>query len=195
MVKRFFDLLFSLVALVLTFPLLLFIALLVKLFLGSPVIFKQNRPGLHGKIFTLYKFRTMLMPGKMENKGSDCARITKFGKILRSTSIDELPELINVIKGDMSLVGPRPLLVEYLELYSPEQFKRHNVLPGITGWAQINGRNNLTWKEKFSLDIWYVNNRSFWLDCKILFITFKKVLAREGINAEGESTVAYFKGE
>lgn len=163
--------------------------------LGSPIIFKQQRPGLYGKPFYLYKLRTMT--DERDNKGQlfpDDKRLTPFGKLLRRFSLDEYPQLINVIKGDISLVGPRPLLMEYLPLYTKEQFKRHNVRPGITGWAQINGRNELTWEEKFRLDIWYVNNYSFWLDIKILILTVYKVIISEGINQPGNATVETFRG-
>ncbi len=190
--KRIFDLLISILILVLSSPILLLVSILVKIFLGSPIIFKQNRPGLHGNIFTLYKFRTMRALEKMDDVQSDAARITRFGRILRSTSIDELPELINVIKGDMSLVGPRPLLVEYLNLYSPEQFKRHNVLPGITGWAQINGRNAISWEQKFKLDIWYVNNHNLKLDILILLHTIWNVVISKNISAPGHETMPPF---
>ena len=192
--KKFFDFLISTVVLIIASPVFLIVAFLIRLFLGSPIIFKQERPGLYGNIFTLYKFRTMSASDLMGNFSSDGQRLTRFGKFLRSTSIDELPELINVIKGDMSLVGPRPLLVEYLPLYSQEQFRRHNVLPGITGWAQINGRNSLNWEEKFMLDVWYVDNQSFLLDLKILTMTVIKVLKRDGINQSGEVTMSKFTG-
>jgi sugar transferase EpsL len=195
MLKRVFDFIASIVLTILLSPVIIISAILVAVNLGSPVIFKQKRPGLNGKLFTLYKFRTMK---DAKNKDGtllpDEERLTKFGKILRSTSIDELPELFNVIKGDMSLVGPRPLLVEYLELYSTEQMRRHEVRPGITGWAQVNGRNNLSWEEKFKLDVWYVDNRSFWLDIKILLLTVLKVIKREDISQKGQATAELFKG-
>lgn len=195
MLKRVFDFIASIILIVLLSPVIIISAILVAVNLGSPVIFKQKRPGLNGKLFTLYKFRTMK---DAKNKDGtllpDEERLTKFGKILRSTSIDELPELFNVIKGDMSLVGPRPLLVEYLELYSTEQMRRHEVRPGITGWAQVNGRNNLSWEEKFKLDVWYVDNRSFWLDVKILLLTVLKVIKREDISQKGQATAELFKG-
>ena len=163
--------------------------------MGSPVLFSQVRPGLSGKPFKMIKFRTMKDAVDAEGKPlPDSERLTPFGQFLRSSSLDELPELWNVLKGDMSLVGPRPLLMAYLPLYSPEQYRRHEALPGITGWAQINGRNSLGWDEKFKLDVWYVDNQSLWLDIKILFMTVKKVLARDGITAEGEATTYPFTG-
>ena len=195
MIKRLFDLIVASFALVLLSPALALIALLVRINLGSPVLFHQSRPGLHGKIFKIFKFRTMLeVANSNENQLTDEDRLTGFGKFLRATSLDEQPELWNVIKGEMSLVGPRPLLMEYLPLYSKEQFHRHDVRPGITGWAQINGRNSISWEEKFNLDIWYVNNQSFWLDIEILFLTIKKVFFREGISAEGAVTMPLFTG-
>ena len=195
MIKRLFDLIVASFALFLLSPALALIALLVRINLGSPVLFHQSRPGLHGKIFKIFKFRTMLeVANSNENQLTDEDRLTGFGKFLRATSLDEQPELWNVIKGEMSLVGPRPLLMEYLPLYSKEQFHRHDVRPGITGWAQINGRNSISWEEKFNLDIWYVNNQSFWLDIEILFLTIKKVFFREGISAEGAVTMPLFNG-
>jgi len=172
-----------------------FIALFVKLKLGSPIFFQQSRPGLNGKFFDMLKFRTMT--NERDKNGillSDEARLTEFGKFLRSTSLDELPGLWNVLKGDMSLVGPRPLLVEYLPLYSTQQARRHEIKPGVTGWAQVNGRNAISWDEKFDLDIWYVDNQSIWLDVKILWLTVKKVITRDGINQNGQATAEYFKG-
>jgi lipopolysaccharide/colanic/teichoic acid biosynthesis glycosyltransferase len=163
--------------------------------LGSPVLFKQSRPGLHGKVFEMNKFRSML--DAVDEEGNvlpDCERLTPFGNKLRSTSLDELPGLLSVLKGDMSLVGPRPLLVEYLPLYNAEQAKRHNVRPGITGWAQVNGRNAISWEEKFKLDVWYIENQSFWLDIKILFLTVKKVFIKDGISSNGEVTMHKFTG-
>ena len=193
--KRFFDLLFVIPALLCLFPLLCFLALLIRWKLGVPVIFAQQRPGLDGKPFMLYKFRTMINCRDRNGKLlSDVERLTQFGRILRSTSLDELPELWNVLRGDMSLVGPRPLLMEYLERYTPEQARRHEVRPGITGWAQINGRNAITWEEKFKLDVWYVDNQSFWLDVKIIFITIWKIFRREGINQEGQATMEKYLG-
>ncbi|ENZ03163.1 hypothetical protein HMPREF1092_00349 [Clostridium thermobutyricum] len=194
-IKRVFDLLFSIIVLLLLSPVILIIAILVKLNLGSPILFTQERIGKDNKKFKMYKFRTMKdAVGKDGKQLPDSERLTKFGKILRSTSLDELPELINIVKGEMSLIGPRPLLVEYLPLYNEEQIKRHNVLPGLTGWAQINGRNAISWTEKFKLDIWYVDNWSLGLDIKIFFLTVYKVFKREGISAEGQATVAYFDG-
>jgi len=193
--KRLFDILIASISLiVLAFP-LLFLAILIRFQLGSPVFFKQIRPGLHAKPFKMIKFRTMI--DAYSANGAllpDSERLIPFGSFLRSTSLDELPELWNVLKGDMSLVGPRPLLMEYLSLYSSTQYRRHEVRPGITGWAQVNGRNALSWDEKFALDVWYVDNRSFWLDIKILFMTVKKVLLREGISGGGEVTMSKFTG-
>jgi lipopolysaccharide/colanic/teichoic acid biosynthesis glycosyltransferase len=193
--KRLFDLFVASLALILlAFPLLALVWL-VRRKLGSPVLFKQVRPGLLGQPFTMVKFRTMtderdpdgaLMP--------DAQRLTPFGRFLRASSLDELPELWNVLRGDMSLVGPRPLLMEYLPLYTQEQARRHEVRPGITGWAQVNGRNAISWEDKFALDVWYVNNRSLWLDIKILWQTVRKVLVRDGISAEGEATMPKFTG-
>jgi lipopolysaccharide/colanic/teichoic acid biosynthesis glycosyltransferase len=193
--KRLFDFCVSLIALILLFPLLLFIVVLIRLKLGSPVIFKQDRPGLNEKIFTLYKFRTMT--DKKDDQGvllPDSERLTKFGKFLRSTSIDELPGLINIIKGDMSIVGPRPLLVEYLELYNSEQRKRHELRPGLSGYAQINGRNALSWEDKFKLDVVYVNNVTFKHDIGIILKTILKVIKREGISSSNSVTMEKFKG-
>jgi len=193
--KRFLDLLAAVIALTILFPVLFFLGLLIAIKMGHPVIFKQTRPGLFGKSFNMIKFRTM--EDAFDSTGyplPDEERLTSFGKFLRSTSLDELPGLWCVLKGDMSLVGPRPLLVEYLPLYSDEQARRHNVRPGITGWAQVNGRNAISWDEKFELDLWYVDNQSFWLDIKILSLTVKKVFVREGISADGEVTMSKFKG-
>ena len=193
--KRVIGFVISLIALIVLSPVILIVGILVYIKLGSPIIFKQERPGKDGKIFKMYKFRTMLDSyNKFGEAVPDEERLTKFGKILRSTSLDELPELINVIKGDMSLVGPRPLLVEYLELYSDEQKKRHNVRPGITGWAQVNGRNSISWNEKLNLDVEYVKNLSLILDIKILFLTVYKVFKRDGINQEGNATIEKFTG-
>ena len=195
LLKRVIDLLGAGMGLFLLSPLLLFLMVAVKMFLGSPVIFKQLRPGLKGVPFTFYKFRTMTNEiganGKML---SDTERLTSLGKILRTSSLDELPSLFNVLTGEMSLVGPRPLLIEYKELYTPAQARRHNVKPGVTGWAQVNGRNSITWEEKFDLDIWYVDNHTFFLDIKILFLTIKKVLLREGINSQTSATMEKFNG-
>ena len=193
--KWSFDLLTSTLGLIVLSPLLLVLALLVRIELGTPVFFRQERPGLHGKIFRLYKFRSM--KDARDSKGNllpDEERLGKFGKILRASSLDELPELINVLKGEMSLVGPRPLLVKYLGLYNEEQRRRHDVLPGITGWAQVNGRNAISWEEKFRLDVWYVDHWTPWLDLKILFLTVKKVFIREGISAANQVTTEEFKG-
>jgi sugar transferase EpsL len=193
--KRLFDILIALAGLCLSIIPMIFISLLVRVKLGSPVIFKQLRPGLKGKPFYIYKFRTMkddrnehgeLLP--------DHVRLTAFGKLLRKYSLDEIPQLFNVLKGDISLIGPRPLLMEYLSLYTPEQAKRHEVRPGITGWAQVNGRNAITWEEKFKLDVWYVENQSFWLDLKILLLTVKKVFKSEGISQKNHATIEKFKG-
>ncbi|MEW5823157.1 MAG: sugar transferase [Pseudomonadota bacterium] len=195
MFKRLFDLSVAVVAIFFLWPVLLVIAILVRVRLGAPVFFRQVRPGLHGKPFEMVKFRTMLDARDAQgNLLPDAERMTRLGRFLRSSSLDELPELWNVLKGEMSLVGPRPLLMEYLPLYSDEQCRRHEVRPGITGWAQVNGRNALSWDEKFKLDVWYVDNQSFWLDVKIIFLTVKKVLVRDGISAEGEATMSKFTG-
>jgi len=193
--KRLVDLLLSSLAIVLLSPIMLVILVIVGWRLGSPVLYKQHRAGLHGKPFRLVKFRTMLNEhDSTGRRRSEAERLEDFGRVLRSTSLDELPELWNVLRGEMSLVGPRPLLLDYLPLYSPEQMRRHDIRPGITGWAQINGRNDLTWEDRFALDVWYVDNRSLWLDTKILFLTILKVLRREGINAVGQVTMARFTG-
>ncbi len=194
-IKRLFDLLCAIVLIIILLPLLIFIALIVWITMGYPFFFCQLRPGYKGKPFMCYKFRTM--NDKRDQHGNllpDELRLTRLGKFLRATSLDELPELFNVLRGEMSLVGPRPLLMQYLERYTPEQARRHDVLPGITGWAQINGRNALTWEEKFRLDLWYVDNWSFWLDLKILALTAWKVLKREGINQPGFATAEEFMG-
>lgn len=194
--KRIFDLLVTILGLVITLPLLFIVSLLVWIFLGTPILFLQKRPGFKGRPFTTLKFRTMT-----ERKGSDgkllpdSERLTSFGRFLRSTSLDDLPQLWNVLTGEMSLVGPRPLLMGYLDRYTPEQMRRHDVLPGITGWAQIHGRNILDWDEKFRLDVWYVDHRSFWLDLKILLQTPWKVFKREGISQPGQATAEEFKGK
>ena len=194
-IKRILDFIISLIALIVFSPIMIIVAILVYVKLGSPIIFKQDRPGKDGKVFKMYKFRTMLDSyNKFGEALPDEERLTTFGKILRSTSLDELPELINVIRGDMSLVGPRPLLVEYLELYSEEQNRRHDVRPGITGWAQVNGRNSISWDEKLNLDVEYVDNLSFILDIKILFLTVYKVFKRDGINQDGNVTIEKFTG-
>jgi lipopolysaccharide/colanic/teichoic acid biosynthesis glycosyltransferase len=194
-VKRFSDLFVATSALIMLCPILLFVAITIRIKLGSPILFKQTRPGLNGKPFKMLKFRSMLNATDKEgNSLPDEQRLTRFGRVLRSTSLDELPGLLNVLKGDMSLVGPRPLLMEYLTLYSAEQARRHEHKPGITGWAQVNGRNAISWEDKFKLDVWYVDNQSFWLDIKILFLTVKKVFVREGISAAGEATMSKFTG-
>jgi len=193
--KRPLDFVLSLGAIIILSPILLLIALLVRIKLGSPVIFKQQRPGMNEKIFTLYKFRTMT--DERDEKGEllpDEMRLTNFGKFLRASSLDELPELFNILKGDMSIVGPRPLLIEYLPLYNAYQRRRHDVRPGLTGWAQVNGRNAISWEEKFNYDVEYVDNLNFFLDVKIIFLTIMKVLKREGINQEGRATMEPFRG-
>lgn len=193
--KRLFDLALAIPGVILISPLLGLVALLVRLKLGQPVIFRQVRPGYKGKPFTLYKFRTMKVSHNAEgNLLPDSERLTNLGRLLRSFSLDELPELINVIRGEMSFVGPRPLLMQYLERYTPEQARRHDVIPGMTGWAQVNGRNALTWEDKFRLDVWYVDNWSLWLDIKILLLTAWNVLRREGINQPGHATAEEFMG-
>ena len=193
--KRLIDIICSLVGLIVFSPILVIVALLVRLNLGSPIFFTQNRLGNNGKEFKMIKFRTMKdAVDKFGEVLPDEQRLTRFGKILRSTSLDELPELINVLKGDMTLVGPRPLLVEYKELYSERQFRRHETSPGITGWAQVNGRNSISWNERFELDVWYVDNLSFFLDIKILFMTVLKVIKRDGINEEGQASMSKFTG-
>lgn len=195
MLKRAFDIAASTSALVVLSPVLAITAYKVKKELGSPVLFRQTRPGLHGKPFEMIKFRTMKdATDKEGNALPDSERLTEFGKKLRASSLDELPELWNVLKGDMSLVGPRPLLMEYLPLYNAEQAKRHNVRPGVTGYAQVNGRNSLSWEDKFKLDTWYVEHQSFLLDMKILLKTVKKVIIKDGISAEGEATMTKFTG-
>jgi sugar transferase EpsL len=193
--KRLFDLLLAFMGLLVLLPLIVLIVLIVRLKIGSPIFFKQMRPGLNGEIFNIYKFRTMT--NELDKYGSlkpDSDRLTIFGKFLRSTSLDELPGLWCVLKGDMSLVGPRPLLVEYLPLYSKNQSRRHELRPGITGWAQVNGRNKINWDEKLNLDVWYVDNQSFWLDIKILWLTLKKVIRRDGISQNNHVTMDKFKG-
>jgi len=195
MLKRFFDIFLSAVGLIFFAPIIAFISFQVRVRLGSPIFFLQVRPGKDGRPFEMIKFRTMR--DATDNNGellSDSERILPFGNFLRNSSLDELPELWNVLKGDMSLVGPRPLLMEYLPLYSTEQARRHNARPGITGWAQVNGRNTISWEEKFKYDVWYVDNQSFWLDMKIIWMTIKKVIAREGISADGEATMPKFTG-
>lgn len=194
-VKRTIDIVCSGLGLIVLSPILLITAVLIRIKLGSPIFFTQDRLGKDGKVFKMIKFRTMLdAVDKWGEPLPDEERMTSFGQLLRSTSIDELPELINVFKGDMSLVGPRPLLVEYKELYSPEQFRRHEVRPGITGWAQVNGRNNISWCKKFELDVWYIDNKSLLMDMKILIMTILKVIKRADINQDGEVTVEDFNG-
>lgn len=193
--KRFFDIIFSLLFIIIFWWLYILIAILVRIKLGSPILFSQDRPGLNGKIFKMYKFRSMT-DTKDENGNllSDEERLVKFGKLLRMTSLDEIPEFFNILKGDMSLIGPRPLLVSYLSRYNEEQTRRHEVRPGISGWAQINGRNTISWEEKFKFDIEYVDNVSFLLDLKIIFLTIKKIFIREGISQEGNATMEEFGG-
>ena len=195
LIKRIFDLAFATISLILLSPLLLVLALVVRYRHGSPVLFRQRRPGYNGVPFTIYKFRTMT--DARDDQGAplpDAERLTRLGKFLRSSSLDELPELYNILRGKMSIVGPRPLLMQYLERYNPEQARRHDVLPGITGWAQVNGRNALTWEDKFRLDIWYVDNWSLWLDLKIIGLTLWKVIRREGISQPGHATAEEFMG-
>jgi len=194
--KRLFDLTFALIALVILSPIILVTAILVRIFIGTPILFKQQRPGYKGHPFFIYKFRSMTT--RFAHDGSllpDAERLTHFGRLLRSLSLDELPELFNIVRGEMSFVGPRPLLMEYLPLYSPEQARRHDVVPGLTGWAQVNGRNAVDWPTRFNMDVWYVDNWSFWLDLRIIFLTLWKVITRDGINQKGQSTVQHFKGE
>lgn len=194
-IKRFFDFVSALLALIVFSILLAVVAVLVKVKLGSPVIFKQERPGLNNKVFTLYKFRTMT--DERDENGEllpDEVRLTKFGQFLRNTSIDELPELINILKGDMSVIGPRPLLVQYIPLYNEHQARRAEVMPGLTGWAQVNGRNSVTWEDKFDMDVYYVDNYSLALDIKILFMTVKNVIKREGISSDASATMEPFTG-
>ena len=189
------DLMLTVPTLIVLAPIMAIIALLVRVKIGRPVIFRQQRPGLHGKPFILYKLRTMTNARDAQgNLLSDKQRIARVGRLFRKTSLDELPELWNVIKGDMRLVGPRPLLIEYLNRYTPEQARRHEVKPGVTGWAQINGRNAITWEEKFKYDVWYVDNKCLWLDFKIIFMTIIKVIKREGISHPGQTTMEEFKG-
>jgi lipopolysaccharide/colanic/teichoic acid biosynthesis glycosyltransferase len=193
--KRLLDLVLTIPALILLAPVLALVACLVRIKLGAPIFFRQQRSGLHGRPFLLLKFRTMT--DRRDTDGNllpDAVRLTPFGRFLRSSSIDELPELINVLRGEMSLVGPRPLLMEYLGRYTPEQMRRHEVLPGISGWAQVNGRNALEWNQKFALDVWYVDHQSLWLDLKIVAITIWKILVREGISQPGQATAEEYKG-
>ena len=194
-IKRFFDIVLSIVAITLLSPVLIVLAILVRAKLGSPVLFRQKRPGYHGEIFGLMKFRTMT--DERDDNGEllpDEVRLTSFGKKLRATSLDELPEFFNILKGDMSFVGPRPLLVQYLPLYNEEQAHRHDVLPGLTGWAQVNGRNAISWEKKFEYDVWYTRNVSFLLDLKIVFMTVGHVLKRDGISSETSATMEFFTG-
>jgi sugar transferase EpsL len=194
-IKRLFDLISSAAGLIAINPLLVVLAVLVRLKLGSPILFRQQRPGLGGKAFVIYKFRTMTdQRDASGNLLPDSQRLPAFGRFLRNTSFDELPELLNVLKGDMSIVGPRPLMMKYLGRYSPEQARRHEVKPGITGWAQINGRNAISWEDKFKLDVWYVDNRTFWLDVKIILKSIWMVIAREGITQQGRATMDEFMG-
>ena len=196
MLKRFVDICGALAGLILLSPVLLVAMVWIRLTMGSPVFFKQQRPGLHGKPFVMLKFRTM--SDARDDSGDllpDEQRLTRLGNFLRKTSLDEFPEFINVLKGDMSLVGPRPLLMRYLPLYSPEQSRRHEVKPGITGWAQVNGRNALSWEQKFEYDVWYVDHGNFWLDMRILFLTVWKVIRRDGISADDHATMPFFIGE
>jgi lipopolysaccharide/colanic/teichoic acid biosynthesis glycosyltransferase len=196
MIKRIFDIFISCAGLLLIIPLFAILALLIRRKLGSPIFFRHTRPGKAGKPFVMYKFRSMLEAHDDSGRAlPDSARLTRFGQFLRSTSLDELPELLNVLRGDMSLVGPRPLLMEYLPLYTTEQARRHEVRPGVTGWAQVNGRNAISWEDKFKLDVWYVDNQSFWLDMKILWMTFHKVFKREGISQQGQATMEKFGGK
>lgn len=194
-VKRIFDFSFALLLLILLSPIMLISAVAIKLESKGSAFFKQQRPGKDGKIFTIYKFRTMRMETEQNGrKLTDMERMTRVGSILRKTSIDELPQLINILRGEMSFIGPRPLLVEYLKYYTPEQMRRHEILPGISGWAQVNGRNGISWEEKFKLDVWYVDNISFWLDVKILLLTIWNVVSGKGINNSGNDTMPLFRG-
>jgi sugar transferase EpsL len=194
--KRLFDFIAALIAILLLSPVILLIALFIRMNMGMPVFFRQKRPGLHGKPFHIYKFRTMSVAyGEDGLLLPDRKRITKLGAFIRKWSLDELPQLFNILKGEMSLVGPRPLLMEYLPLYTPDQARRHDVKPGITGWAQVNGRNALNWHERFKLDVWYVEHHSFNLDMKIILLTIWKILKREGINQPGQATMEEFKGD
>lgn len=195
MMKRLLDVVISIVVLVVLSPVIGIVALLIRLKIGSPVLFKQSRPGLRGEVFHVYKFRTMTDARDAQGELlPDEVRLTSFGKLMRKLSLDELPQLWNVLKGDMSFVGPRPLLVEYLPLYNDRQARRHDVRPGITGWAQVNGRNAISWEQKFEYDVWYIENRSLWLDFKILLLTVKKVFVSEGISQEGQATMEKFRG-
>lgn len=191
--KRIFDLVLTIPGLLAISPILLMITLLLRTRLGRPVLFKQIRPGLHGKPFAIYKFRTMTDARDTDGQLlPDAERLTRLGRFLRAASLDELPELFNILKGDMSIVGPRPLLMQYLDRYTPEQARRHEMKPGLTGWAQIHGRNDISWEDKFKMDVWYVDHQSLWLDIKIILITILKVLKREGINQAGQATAEEF---
>lgn len=193
--KRVLEVILVLVGLTVLLPLIMILMLMVRVSMGTPVFFRQTRPGLHGRPFSMIKFRTMTDERDVAgNFLPDEHRLTRLGQFLRNSSLDELPELLNVLKGDMSLVGPRPLLMEYLPLYTTEQARRHEVLPGVTGWAQVNGRNSITWEEKFLMDVWYVDHRTIWLDLRILWMTVKQVFAREGISQEGHVTTEKFIG-
>jgi sugar transferase EpsL len=194
--KRILDLIVASCGLIFLSPVFLLIAILVRIYLGAPILFRQTRPGYKGKPFMVYKFRTM--SDEHDAQGyllSDEARLSRFGRFLRASSLDELPELFNVLRGEMSFIGPRPLLMQYLPLYSSEQMRRHDVHPGLTGWAQVHGRNAVDWQTRFALDVWYVDHWSFWLDIKILFMSLWKVIQHEGINQAGQATTAYFKGD
>lgn len=196
MIKRALDILGAAIGLMVFSPILIVVSLMIRREMGSPVLFRQTRPGMHGKPFQMFKFRTMRDAIDADGRPlPDAERLTKLGSFLRSSSLDELPELWNVLMGEMSLVGPRPLLMEYLPLYSHEQARRHEVRPGVTGWAQVNGRNAISWDEKFALDVSYIDNRSLWLDLKIIWLTIRKVVKREGISAAGEATMPKFEGE
>jgi lipopolysaccharide/colanic/teichoic acid biosynthesis glycosyltransferase len=193
--KRVFDLVFALLALIILSPVILLLAMLVRIFIGTPIFFTQQRAGYKERPFFMYKFRTMT--NHLAPDGSllpDAERLTPLGRFLRSLSLDELPELFNILRGEMSFVGPRPLIMEYLPLYSREQSRRHDVIPGLTGWAQINGRNSIDWPTRFAMDVWYVDHRTFWLDMKIILITVWKVIKREGITQQGQATIEFFKG-
>ena len=195
MIKRTLDILGASFGLIVFSPILIVVSLMIRREMGSPVLFRQTRPGRHGKPFQMIKFRTMRDAIDADGRPlPDAERLTKLGRFLRASSLDELPELWNVLKGEMSLVGPRPLLMEYLPLYSPEQARRHEVRPGVTGWAQVNGRNAISWDQKFALDVWYVDNRSLWLDLKIIWLTIRKVIKRDDISAAGEATISKFTG-
>lgn len=195
MIKRALDILGAAIGLIVFSPILIVISVMIRREMGSPVLFQQTRPGREGKPFKMIKFRTMRdATDAYGHPLPDAERLTRLGRFLRSSSLDELPELMNVLKGDMSLVGPRPLLIEYLPLYSPEQARRHEMRPGVTGWAQVNGRNAISWDAKFALDVWYVDNRSLWLDLKIIWLTIRKVVKRDGISAVGEATMPKFTG-